>query len=52
MLGNDHRVEPCLFGMNGLLDELLGVPLFVTTEIGESGQEILSGRDGSCQVYW
>ena len=38
VLGDDHRVESRRFGLDGLLDELLGMPLLMTTEVGELGQ--------------
>jgi hypothetical protein len=38
VLGDDHRVETGRLGLNGLLDQLLGVPLLVTAEVGELGQ--------------
>ena len=54
VLGDHGHVKPGLLGQNGVLHELLRLPLFVAAEIGEFGQcsAFRASESGYCQVYW
>ena len=41
MLRDDDGVEPGLLGGDGVLDECLGMELFVATEVGKASQRAL-----------